>query len=61
VIPLQEVERLKKENNELRKEVEELRMENQQFKEIIIPLFSKFASHEERLYPIRKKNQKQPQ
>ena len=47
--PLQEIERLKKENKELRKEVEELRKENQQFKEIIITLLSKVASLEERL------------
>jgi transposase len=49
VNPLQEIERLKKENNELRKEVEELRKENQQLKEIIITLLSKVASLEERL------------
>ena len=47
--PFQEIERLKKENKELRKEVEELRKENQQFKEIIITLLSKVASLEERL------------
>ena len=47
--PYQEIDRLKKENKELRKEVEELRKENQQFKEIIITLLSKVASLEERL------------
>jgi len=49
VNPLREIERLTKENKELRKEVEELRKENQQFKEIILTLLSKVASLEERL------------
>jgi transposase len=49
VNPFREIERLNKENKELRKEVEKLRKENQQFKEIIQTLLSKVASLEERL------------